>query len=200
MICAKCKHSWRADVPPANDATQIEAIVVQTIHTQEIPANSTSDITYEPLLPPIVKRIFKKVLIAVAGLFVLWFIFNRHNIAKDLAFLEPFYDMIGLHIYHTGEGLHIESVRSELVYEDGIMKLSVTGRINNTTKKTQQIPALRASAIASDGHVMQDWQIDAPAAKVAPGEEVPFHSSINSPKGTVVDINLNFIEKSPDAP
>ncbi len=117
-----------------------------------------------------------------------------------MGFLEPFYDTIGLHIFHTGEGLTIGSVRSELVYEDGIMKLVVDGKVVNTTKKVQLIPSIRASALGSDGKVMQDWQIDAPAATVKPGGEVPFRSSINAPKGTVVDINLNYIEKMPDAP
>jgi hypothetical protein len=41
---------------------------------------------------------------------------------------------------------------------------------------------------------MQSWQIDAPAAKVAPGEALPFTSAIRAPKGTVIEVNLNFIE------
>ena len=80
------------------------------------------------------------------------------------------------------------------------MKLSVEGKILNTTTKTQEMPAIRASAIASDGHIMKDWQIDAPAAKVSLNDDIPFRSSINAPKGTVADINLNFIEIKPDAP
>lgn len=205
--CAKCKHSWQADggahagadgVTVAGDGAKAHTMAVTKDELAVSTASRSADAhDYQPLFSPAFLKSAKTAGLVVCGLFVAWFVLNRENIVRKVAFLEPFYDAIGLHIFHTGEGLNIRNVRSELVYQDGIMKLMVDGKILNITKKTQEIPPLKVSAMGPDGQSMQDWQIDPPTAKVAPGEEVPFHSSINAPRGTVVDVNLNFIETRP---
>jgi len=124
----------------------------------------------------------------------LWLILGQKAIMKQWPATKSVYDIVGLHGYDVGDELVLDNVRSELKYEDGIMRLVVQGTISNKTENMQDIPNLTASAIGSDGDIMQSWQIDAPTAKLAPHESAPFQSSINAPKGTVINVNLNFIE------
>jgi predicted Zn finger-like uncharacterized protein len=191
--CARCLHTWRAGL--ANETGDA------------VPPQTPPDPTLRPLLsetppllldkqpPPRVRRV-RLIGAAIAiGLFLLWLIFDRQQIAQNRPLIEKLYDSLGLVIYHYGgEGLSFEQVRSELRFDGGIMKLTVEGKIRNTTSFVQEIPDILASAIGPDGKTMQSWQIGAPAFRVFPGESVPFRSSINAPKGTVVDMNLSFIE------
>lgn len=199
MKCAKCKHGWRMEDPNGSSEQKPESEDVFLIEKDK-PAVEEAAVRqhFEPLVGEKTLKMIKTAFAVVGLIFVFWLIFNRQNIVLKLGFLEPVYDAIGLHIYHTGEGLNINAVRSELVYEDGIMKLVVEGKIKNVSSKTLEIPALKASAVASDGHILQGWQIDASTAKIQAGEEIPFRSSINAPRETVVDINLNFVEKKSD--
>ena len=119
---------------------------------------------------------------------------DRREIAHRWPITETLYDRIGLHIYHSGEGLSLRDVHSEIKDENGIAKLVVEGQVSNDTKVMQPIPDVLAAAIGPDNKTMTSWQIDAPAATVLPGETVPFTSSINAPEGTVAQVHLHFIE------
>jgi len=118
---------------------------------------------------------------------------DRREIAHRWPQANKFYDAVGLHIYHIGEGLSLRQVRSEIRFE-GQSQLAVEGQIHNDTDKPQTIPPVLAAAIGPDGKIMQSWQIDPPAATLAPGESVPFTSEIHAPQGTVTEINLHFVE------
>jgi hypothetical protein len=160
-----------------------------------IPPGSNLPVVTKKPMPPKIRLILRASATVLVLLFVAWFLLDRRSIAKDWPILEGLYDSIGLHIYHTGEGLSFIKVRSELRYDSGLTMLYVEGKIHNGTPNVQEIPDIMATAIGSDGSPMQSWQIPAPAIKVFGDENMPFHSSINAPKGTVSDINLSFIEK-----
>ncbi|MFY9287107.1 MAG: DUF3426 domain-containing protein, partial [Alphaproteobacteria bacterium] len=140
-----------------------------------------------------------------AGLFIcgliLWIFLGRDSIAARWPAMNSFYDALGLYVdhYYGGVGLSFEEMRSELRYEGGQNRLYVQGKIRNKTQKLQEIPAILATALGADNAPIQSWQIEPPAARVAPGEDVPFTSDIGAPKGTVVNLNLNFVEKKDDA-
>ena len=118
---------------------------------------------------------------------------DRREIVRRWPKADKFYDAVGLHIYHIGEGLSLRQVRSEMRFE-GETQLAVEGQIHNDTDKPQTIPPILAAAIGPDGKIMQSWQIDPPAATLAPSESVPFTSAIHAPQGSVTEINLHFVE------
>jgi len=122
------------------------------------------------------------------------FVLLRQSVVDIWPFMEGAYESVGLHIYHYGEGLSLEKVRSELRYDGGIMKLAVEGKVHNGTQNIQEIPDIKAVAIGADGQPIQSWQIDAPGLRVFPGETMPFQSTINAPSGSITEINLSFIE------
>jgi hypothetical protein len=80
------------------------------------------------------------------------------------------------------------------MYEGGMTKLLVEGKIRNKTPYVQEIPPIKVDAIGADGQIIQSWQIDPPASRVFDGEGVTFRSSINAPQGNVTEINLSFVE------
>ena len=157
-----------------------------------IPAGSNLPAVQKEALP-----IWLHVIIGL-GMFLavllLVFVFFRQSIVGHFPDFENAYLGVGLGINHTGEGIHIEDVRSELQYESGFVQLIIDGKVHNVTEKNVLVPNIRASAVGVNGQVIQSWQIDAPAAKLTPDEVVPFHATIKAPEQTVVDVNLEFVE------
>jgi len=189
--CARCSHTWQADL--TQDASNPAASPQSPLAEAEGASRNTALASALKLSTSV--RLFISIGVAALALLILLvFLFDCQNIAKKWPWFEGLYNSIGLHIYHAGEGLKIEDVRSELHYEDGVMHLMVAGNIVNKTKKAQLVPPIMASAVGSDGNVMQNWQIDPPAVTLEAGGRVPFSSTINSPKGSVVEMNLIFGE------
>jgi predicted Zn finger-like uncharacterized protein len=191
--CARCANIWCAEPPPELSPPSATVTEIKTVMPQ------FPDRAAEEELPSPGRRLFVIGVLVLLAALLGWFVFDRTAIERDHPWLAGAYDRLGLHVYQLGEGLVLEQVHSELQFENGLMQLVMGGRIRNDTAKTQEIPDLLAVAMGPDGKPMQSWQIDAPAAKVAPGEALPFQSVIRAPKGTVTEINLNFTE-SPHAP
>jgi predicted Zn finger-like uncharacterized protein len=195
--CARCKHGWQADAPlhidavgapPDADLTPEPDAIRPVPQGSNLPA-----IRYDSLPGWLQNGLWISAGILGAAL-LLFVILGRQNIAKQWPSWGAIYNAVGLPIYQPGEGLTIENVHSELRYEDGRMMLKVEGQVRNGTKKMQVFPNIMASAAGSDGNITQSWQIDAPVARLAADETQPFHSSINAPNGTVVEVNLIFVE------
>lgn len=196
--CARCSHSWQAELPPEVDAvgpppdfdlTPIPAA------TSPIPSGSGLPVVQKKPMSPRLRRIlWIGGTAAVLILLPLIIVLERRPITQFLPKTERFYDAIGLHIYRYGEALSFVGVRSELRYDNGQMVLAVEGKIHNSSSYAQDIPAITATAMGVDSKVVQSWQIDAPAVRVGPGEDVDFRSSIAAPKDAVAEINLSFVE------
>jgi predicted Zn finger-like uncharacterized protein len=201
--CARCFHDWQAELPKEVDAIPASPSPVISPLSSEpppmaprpIPPGSNLPVLPRSPMPASLRRILLAGAAAAALILLGWFVFDRREIAGRWPKLETFYEKAGLHIYHYGEGLSLENVRSELRYDGGIMMLTVDGTIYNRTKNVQEIPNIVASAIGPDGNVLQNWQIDAPKASIAPDEGVPFNSSIPAPKDKVTEAIFNFVEK-----
>ena len=192
--CAHCGHTWLAELPPETG----------TARTDQLSALAAADTgkappAYQLPVAPKEKPFWQKdwflaSVAVIAACILLWMAVDRREIAQKYPSMEAVYDRVGLHIYHAGEGLELQDVRSEMKFDGGTMQLSVEGKIHNKTDKPQSIPNLLAAAAGPSGAVMQSWQIDAPAATLAPGETKTFTSEIRAPQGTVANINLHFVE------
>lgn len=123
----------------------------------------------------------------------LWGVADRRNIALRWPAMTRIYDRLGLDSHQPGDGIDFRDVKSELVYDGGILRLTVEGVLVNTTGKEQKLPHILAAAIGPDGSAIQSWRIDAPAATLAPLATVTFRSAINAPRDGVVNVNLNFV-------
>lgn len=202
--CARCSHTWKAELPKepaAKLAEQLAATIVESpppesgLAPQPIPPGSNLPVLHKKSAPLWLRMILPAAggaaFLALAG----WFVLDRSDLAKRWPSLEPVYEQMGLHIYHPGEGLSLRDVRSEMRFEDGTTQLVVEGAIfNETPADTLQIPDLLATAVGADGNPIQSWRIEPPAATVGAGQRVPFQTRIRVPKGTVIEVNLNFVE------
>jgi len=99
------------------------------------------------------------------------------------------------------EGYSMQDVHSERRFQDGSMQLTVEGELHFDGAKATETPDILVIAQGPNGNTIKKWRIDAPKDSLAPGEIVPFQSSVNTPEGTVVDINLSFVPRLlPHAP
>ncbi|MDR3449248.1 MAG: hypothetical protein P4M15_05800 [Alphaproteobacteria bacterium] len=131
--------------------------------------------------------------IAILAALISWPILARQQITEVMPSLRGFYENLGLDIAHSGSGLIFDQVKSELRYDGGTMRLYVDGVIHNTTPEAQLIPDIKANALGPDSHVIQSWWVDAPAATVDAGGEVPFHTEINATMTqTIASVYLEF--------
>ena len=201
--CARCSHQWVASLEDKLVEHEHKALfdtLPPPDHVAPIPQGSGLPMLTTERWPPWLPRLLAGTGLALVALILIVMIVNRENFAQKWPSLESFYDVIGFHIYHPGDGLRIADVRSELHYEEGINRLRVSGKIVNTTKKLQILPPLVATAIGSSGEAMQSWQVDLSSNTLDEDGELPFLSSINAPKGTVVEMNLNFVEAKKNEP
>jgi predicted Zn finger-like uncharacterized protein len=204
--CAKCKHQWKAE-PPANvevaGVPVVELVALprgeKDAHAQANEASSANLPAVRSRIPPAILNYMLEIALSfILGIILLWLILDHQHIAKRWTFMEPIYNAIGLYVFYPGDGLELDNIRSELKFDSGINKLFVSGTIKNTTKKNQKVPNMIVEALGSDGAILQSWQIDAPVATLSPTTDTQFESSINAPKGNVVNINLKFVEIKDD--
>jgi predicted Zn finger-like uncharacterized protein len=215
--CARCRNEWHATLP-----NHIEVYLAPIVPEGEAPSTPAADIAPSPPLaheagdgaattssanlPAVIKTwgrfrhsvLFKRLRLASFwGLgfvvLILWPVMDRQKIVKVFPDLKGTYEMIGLHIDHNVNGLMFDQVKSELRYDGGTMRLYVDGIIHNTTPETQFIPDIKARALGPDQRIIQSWWVEAPAATVAAGSDVPFHTEVNAPmKRTIEDVYLEF--------
>lgn len=212
MRCARCGHTWLADLPSKITAVQTNTNKVSE-KTQAFPEVKKQTIS-EP--PPAVKPIppgsslptpwrdpkWKKWRIAAmagTGVIVLaliiWMVWKGASDESSWLRSGGLSEVIGLTVNHATDGLSLQQVRSERRYIDGGMQLVVEGEVFNRSQVLSPVPDILVTAVGSDGKAIQDWKIDAPTATLAPGDKAPFQSTVAMPPGNVAEISLSFVEQ-----
>jgi hypothetical protein len=153
-----------------------------------------------PNLPAVIEKshwrrtaLFVLGTILLAAMLLAWPVLERRAIVKVLPKMHVLFDTIGLHVAPEWEGLIFNNVKSELKYDSGMMKLYVDGTVHNSTSEAQLIPSIKARAMGPDKGVIQSWMIEAPAATIESGGDVPFHTEVaTSMEHTIEDVYLEF--------
>lgn len=221
--CARCGHVWLAD-PHKKKPHKEEIFIPEAPKAPEWPASqpSTPPPPAKPAEPPkpsrlqkgiqktketlaqvVWRRVLKWSLIlsgACVTAAVLFLILGKETVIYYWPETQIYYKMAGLIAPPEPEKLALENIRSERRYMDGAMHLVVAGDIRSQAEKTQILPAILVEAIGPDNQLIQSWHIDPPQATLPPGQKVPFSSAIISPEGTVVEVNLSFVEPPHDQP
>jgi hypothetical protein len=136
--------------------------------------------------------------VGIAGILGLLMVLLHGPIIRQWPSLQQFYISLGLAKPPEQDRLYLVDIRSVRRYQDGAMHLIVEGGIRSGAKKTQVIPELVVEALGPDGRAIQSWRIAPPQATVRPGTTVPFSTAVLSPEGTVVEVNLSFVEQPRD--
>ena len=196
--CARCQHAWEEQRPTDLDAlaAMVADIPPPPQQVDPIPEGSALP-TFRRVsltVPPWLRHM---ALVGLAGLGVILLmvaLLDRTNIAKRWPSTERIYNALWIPIPHAGDELEISDVKPEVRYEDGVAMLEIEGNIKNPLRHEQNIPPLQATAIGSNGEAVYSWTIEPPAPTLGGKETMSFKSAIKSPKGTVIQIHLNFIE------
>jgi len=123
-----------------------------------------------------------------------WFLVSSSIVNEAKQRANHLAEAAGLVSAPAGDGLVLREIRSERRFEDGGMHLVVEGEIFNEGTDSKPLSDIIVNALGPDKKVIQSWRINPPAATLPPGATVPFKSSIVTPQGTVVEVNLSFAE------
>ncbi len=212
--CGKCGKVWREfssgkaddDAPPSSAPADswLFSAEKEALSLSSLPETANA----EPS-PPAKKLTFSNVknlissflktagfiLLTLLALSVLGFFTGHRYIAQTWPSTETLYRSLGLSLTSSSdEILLIQNISSERHYRDGAMQLIVNGEIKNSSQKPQIVPDLNVDAMGPDGKIIQSWRIKPSAATLGADSVLPFSSSILSPEGTVVEVNLSFVE------
>jgi len=208
--CVRCKHQWHARLPtnidvflppptpPMPPMPEIPAAVGATPvpETPNLPAVIDQGYLafWRKLNPKIKRALYRAVqIIIVLTLASLWPIIDREKIVKVIPSLRATYQGFGFSFAHSGQGLEFDKVKSEIKYDGGTMRLFVDGVIRNTTAEMQFVPNIKARALGPDGDTIQSWWVASPSPTLAAGDEIPFHTEVNTPMSrTIENLYLEF--------
>lgn len=224
LRCAKCQHTWREEPPhknkPFSPAPSAQPFI-ETLPTQPLqPPEKTEETSATPFSSPArlhkikhlsnsfwswkeANKLLSTALFLSTGflLLVLITLLAAHGpIIRTWPDMQGFYVTIGWAEAPLQDKLILQNIVPERRYMDGGMHLVVQGEIASQAEKTQVIPDINIEALGPDQQIIQSWRIKPPQATLDPKTRVPFTSSILSPEGTVVEVNLSFVEPPHDEP
>jgi hypothetical protein len=115
-------------------------------------------------------------------------------IIKKAPFTKSFYAMLGRTGPVVGQGLTFDGIEAKAEPDSAGEKISITGKIVNSTDNESQLPMIEAQMRNEAGEVMERWIIRPPAPSVAAQGNVEFSTSyLSSTPGAAFDINLQFL-------
>lgn len=218
--CARCSHVWTAD--PHKKKPPQPVIFIPEAPKYNPPPGLLQAEPPPPPPPPkpsiiakglqktketLDKVLWNKVLkwsFALSGLCLLatlsFLLIGKEFVIRHWPQTQMSYKALGLIAPAQPEKLVLQNIHSERRYMDGAMHLVVGGDILSRAEKTQILPPILVEALGPDGQTIQSWHIDPPVATLPPGKTASFTSAIISPEGTVVEVNLSFVEPPHDEP
>jgi len=91
-------------------------------------------------------------------------------------------------------GLEFTDIRHRNQIEDGQPVLVITGKLVNTTGKTQDVPPLRVTLSDANHRAIYDWTF-APANKPLPaGQSVEFRTRLSNPPSAARHVEMRFAD------
>lgn len=116
----------------------------------------------------------------------------RDRIVAAWPAAERLYAAVGFEPAPLGHGLSLEILQSGQVEDGGTTVLQVSGRIENTTTTTREVPPLRAALFDAEERELQHWSFRAPVPKLLPKEQVTFKTRLKNPPKDAVRLSIIF--------
>jgi hypothetical protein len=115
-------------------------------------------------------------------------------VSKNVTFTKPFYAMLGYQSAPAGAGLTFDSIVAQAAPDSAGEKISITGKIVNSTQNESVVPMIEAQMRNEAGDVMERWIIRPPESTISAQGDLAFSTSyLNATPGAAFDINLQFV-------
>lgn len=102
------------------------------------------------------------------------------------------YDMMGLPFKLPGYGLKIDVTKSSRQSRDDVPVLVIEGKVTNVSRRTRNLPRIRASLRDKTDKELQSWLFKLKEATLEPDGTATFTTSIDNPKPNARKLGLNF--------
>ena len=126
--------------------------------------------------------------LAVAGALGYAIVLERDRIVAAFPRAEPLFALVGLGVNDPGAGLEIRNLATSRETDSGQPTLVITGEVANVTSVERRVPKLAVILRDRDEHELQDWTFEPPLSILAPGEAVPFRTSVARPADEAVGV------------
>lgn len=93
-----------------------------------------------------------------------------------------------------GDGLAVETAAPARIEVDGKPTLEISGKVRNTGGLSRPIPTLRAVLRDGAGKEVATWEFKAEAARVEPGADVAFRTTLAEPPAGASQLQILFLE------
>ncbi|WP_419903686.1 zinc-ribbon domain-containing protein [Kiloniella sp.] len=223
--CKSCRHIWFQT--PEAEIELAPAIVEPSEEPQDIPESISpaafdeqgplDDDFVEPgkvrsrrprgFAPEKVKKKGKGLLVGWVLFFVLagglgyGFWNERVLIVRTLPQAMNLYDLLGLDVFLTGEGLEIENQKTERATKDGKKLIVLSGDIANITEDKIVVPKIIGSLRASNGEALSRKTITPSVEYLEPSEKSHFLIElIASPDAILADVQFISDEEALQTP
>ncbi|MEP3247879.1 MAG: zinc-ribbon domain-containing protein [Sneathiella sp.] len=205
--CAKCGHKWR-EYPPADMPKQVTEEVAEDVAapdpdpTPAAAGMSIQEMTKKPkakrpaekkksILWPLLKWLLLLVILGglAAGAF-----YGRDYVVKFLPASAKLYQALKIDVKIANKlGVEIRDYTSKSVSENGVIKLTVSGKIVNVTGTKRPVPRINIQLVDSKGQHVYSWSTTADQESVDPWGSVAFSSSMNQPPEEAKHVKFNLI-------
>jgi hypothetical protein len=205
--CAKCGHKWR-EYPPEDTPKQITETVALaaaappagvaeegglSIEEMSRQARSSSPTGAAPGKSRVNWAGWGLLLVIVGGV-VAGGYYGRDHIVQFVPATAKMYQALQLDVATANMlGLEIRDLQTTSVMEDGVVRLTVTGKVVNVTGSERPVPRVAIQLMDSQGNHVYSWSARIDRQMVEPWGSVEFSSSMNQPPDEAKHVKADLV-------
>jgi len=214
--CARCAHTWRQEAPPetlqeaappspqtaeppaaAKPAPVSDAAASAAPRERATPVVAPQDRVQLPALSR-PRRRWGAALAWTGSLLLLLVglaaaaIVERARIVELLPAAARVYALAGFPVSDVGMGLVFRNVSTSRDMDNGLPTLVIEGEVMNVSSVARPVPKLVAILRDRGEHELQEQSFTVDAARLLPGESVPFHTTISQPAEEASGVIVTF--------
>lgn len=201
--CAKCGHKWK-EYPPSDMPKQVADESLQDDIASPAAGGTMSieEMTAKPIpkRPPVVQE--KKSWNWLGWLILVFLLagigaggyYGKQYVVQFWPATAKLYQALKMDVKTTNTlGLEIKDLKTKSVLEDGVVHLTVTGKVVNLTGTTRPIPRISIKLVDGEGEHVYSWSMAVDQENVEPWGSAEFSSSMKQPPEEAKHVKADLI-------
>jgi hypothetical protein len=119
-------------------------------------------------------------------------IVERDRIVAFAPATAEFYALAGFAVNDNGIGLEFRNVTTSRETANGLPALVISGEVRNVSSVARAVPKVVVVLRDKGDRALQDVTVPMSPARLAPGESMPFHTSITQPAEAASGVVVTF--------